>query len=387
MHFRKFGPKYPLNFIASPDSFLVKRQKEYPGIVWSPYNFSQDMDDDIFKDLYEKDEYLKREQDNFLQVNIRKMIPMLHSVFSYPRSFLNRTDLRHGSADYITRRLGTMGLLVSLQSFKPNRFLKLFPNIDVSSQTSVFQTLPLGMNIFGVLPGDLWGTSMDKVIILGAHWDTMPKTAGFNDNGSGVAGVLEIARVLTSNNCRSRHSIIFAFFDLEEVGAQGSVEFVRNYLVANVLKRFNQSDIGGSFILDTLMNFNATEGSQEIPDGLADTDIDAKNSILKNGNRGDFVALIQRHEDEKLTRIFRKHFHHSQLHEDDKKHRALPIRIKLAKGQTESSGTINYDLLSKYVFFIRSDHSRFWVTGSEEFPALKSVLITDTGTFFYRQVS
>ena len=50
---------------------------------------------------------------------------------------------------------------------------------------SPLQTLPPGANIFGILPGKLWGTSRDRVVIIGAHWDTMTETDGYNDNGSG----------------------------------------------------------------------------------------------------------------------------------------------------------------------------------------------------------
>ena len=57
-------------------------------------------------------------------------------------------------------------------------------------------------------------------MILGAHWDTLATTDGFNDNGSGVAAVLEVATVLTGSGCQFENSIIFVTFDLEEMGMQ-----------------------------------------------------------------------------------------------------------------------------------------------------------------------
>ena len=35
------------------------------------------------------------------------------------------------------------------------------------------EALPAAINVFGVLPGQLWGTSLDKLVVLGAHWDTL----------------------------------------------------------------------------------------------------------------------------------------------------------------------------------------------------------------------
>ena len=37
--------------------------------------------------------------------------------------------------------------------------------------------------------------------MIGAHWDTYGMSPGFNDNGSGVAAILEIARILASATC------------------------------------------------------------------------------------------------------------------------------------------------------------------------------------------
>ena len=42
-----------------------------------------------------------------------------------------------------------------------------------------------GTNIMGVLPGQMWGTAEDRVLVVGAHWDTVPGSGGLDDNGSG----------------------------------------------------------------------------------------------------------------------------------------------------------------------------------------------------------
>ena len=47
----------------------------------------------------------------------------------------------------------------------------------------------------------------------------------------------------------------FSFFN----SFQGSDEFVKRFLLPDILRKYDQSDIGGTFIVDTLMNLNLTE--------------------------------------------------------------------------------------------------------------------------------
>lgn len=46
--------------------------------------------------------------------------------------------------------------------------------------------------MIGILPGELWGTKDDEVLVIGAHWDTVPNSGGMDDNGSGVTAILEV---------------------------------------------------------------------------------------------------------------------------------------------------------------------------------------------------
>ena len=68
-------------------------------------------------------------------------------------------------------------------------------------------------------------------MIIGSHWDTVDTTDGYNDNGSGVATLLELARLIVESKCRPKNSIVFVAFDLEEMGAQGSQEFVNRFIL------------------------------------------------------------------------------------------------------------------------------------------------------------
>ena len=74
-------------------------------------------------------------------------------------------------------------------------------------------------------------------IVIGAHYDSISQdpedgnalAPGANDNATGVAALIEIARVLSTRNHRA--SIMFVAFAAEEVNRQGSRAFVRDYLL------------------------------------------------------------------------------------------------------------------------------------------------------------
>ena len=103
-----------------------------------------------------------------------------------------------------------------------------------------FQSVPKisGSNIIGILPGRFWNTKKDRPLIIGAHWDTIKSTTGFNDNGSGVAIMLEVARVLTSSECFSPdYTILFVAFDSEEDGSIGSQEFLNKIIVPHFVRQ------------------------------------------------------------------------------------------------------------------------------------------------------
>ena len=53
-----------------------------------------------------------------------------------------------------------------------------------------FMTSSSGTNFIGIMPGEYWGSPHDKPIIVGAHWDSVSTSPGYNDNGSGAAALL-----------------------------------------------------------------------------------------------------------------------------------------------------------------------------------------------------
>jgi peptidase M28-like protein len=83
-----------------------------------------------------------------------------------------------------------------------------------------------GVNVLGLVPG-----TTERVIVLTAHYDHLGVRGGdiFNgadDNASGTAAVLEIARVLVTQPLES--TVVVALFDAEEVGLRGAQAFVQS---------------------------------------------------------------------------------------------------------------------------------------------------------------
>lgn len=76
-------------------------------------------------------------------------------------------------------------------------------------------------NIVATIPGT--DTSSNAIFIICAHYDTVKKSPGANDDGSGVVAVLGIAEVLSKYSFN--HTIKFITFSGEEVGTYGSFNY------------------------------------------------------------------------------------------------------------------------------------------------------------------
>ena len=71
---------------------------------------------------------------------------------------------------------------------------------------------------------ELPGSEPGLVVMLGAHLDSVVDGPGLNDNGSGVAALLELARALGGSHPRA--TIRLGFWSAEELGLHGSTHYV-----------------------------------------------------------------------------------------------------------------------------------------------------------------
>jgi Zn-dependent M28 family amino/carboxypeptidase len=139
--------------------------------------------------------------------------------------------------------------------------------VRVHLDLSVKTTRARAANVVADLPGRRPG-----VILLGAHLDSVANGPGINDNGSGTAAVLEIARQARRLHVRPKHGLRFAFWGGEELGLLGS----RSY--AQSLSRRERSRILGVINLDMIGSPNydrivydgadGPSGSQKIEDAF-----------------------------------------------------------------------------------------------------------------------
>ncbi|HPF35972.1 MAG TPA: M20/M25/M40 family metallo-hydrolase [Candidatus Krumholzibacteria bacterium] len=112
--------------------------------------------------------------------------------------------------------------------------------LDPAGADGWYQDFPLeghglqgatGRNVLGLLPGR--GPLADRVVVIGAHYDHLGLRLddagavtgvyhGAEDNASGVAVLVELARRAVAADADARRTLLFAAFAGEEVGLQGS---------------------------------------------------------------------------------------------------------------------------------------------------------------------
>jgi Zn-dependent M28 family amino/carboxypeptidase len=80
------------------------------------------------------------------------------------------------------------------------------------------------------------GGDPDKVVVVGAHLDSVQDGEGINDNGSGTATILEIAEQLKALKIKPRQKLRFAFWGAEESGLIGSEHYVSTLPDAELAK-------------------------------------------------------------------------------------------------------------------------------------------------------
>ncbi|MCF4966197.1 M28 family peptidase [Nostoc sp. CMAA1605] len=110
-------------------------------------------------------------------------------------------------------------------------------------------------------------------ILIGAHYDAVPGTSGADDNATGVAVLLELARKFAAQP--AKYPLRLVAFDMEEYGLLGSADY------ANLLRQ-QQQPLRLMMSLEMLGYRDSTPGGQNYPPPLEKF----------YPNTGDFIALI-----------------------------------------------------------------------------------------------
>jgi len=111
-------------------------------------------------------------------------------------------------------------------------------------------------NIIAVKQGSVFP---DHHIVVGAHKDAVSSSPGADDNGSGTAGVLEIARVL--KDIDTKMTFVFILFDGEEQGLNGSWHYANDAATAgdSIVCMINMDMIGYQGNTDQVKLYHGTD--------------------------------------------------------------------------------------------------------------------------------
>lgn len=99
--------------------------------------------------------------------------------------------------------------------------MELMTGGDVEATVSVIMETRQSRNVIAELTGPM---ESERTVVLGGHFDTVPNVPGANDNGSGIATLLGVAREAADRSYP--FTLRFVAFDSEEVGLFGSRHYV-----------------------------------------------------------------------------------------------------------------------------------------------------------------
>jgi Zn-dependent M28 family amino/carboxypeptidase len=174
------------------------------------------------------------------------------------------------------------------------------------------------------------------LVILGAHMDSVEGAPGADDNGSGVAVLLESARILAQAPLRSR--LLICAFNLEELNMIGSAHLARKL-------KAEGTAIEAMISLEMVGYADSRPGSQHYPAGLR----------WFYPDRGDFIGVIGNFKSTSLL---------SRVARQMRQVPGLPVETLAVPGSGELIPAVRL-----------SDHAPFWDLG---YPAL---MVTDTALF------
>jgi len=186
-------------------------------------------------------------------------------------------------------------------------------------------------------------------LVIGAHYDAYDEQPGADDNASGVAALLELAKLVASKRWTLRHRVDFAAYTLDRLPTFQN-QFMGSFVHAHSLKE-SGALVKGMIALEMLGYFSDEPDSQKYPRGI---------SIEDMPDTGNFITVVGRPQDAALA---------EQITKSMKKTR-LPSE-KLLQPQR----------------FRELDFSGHWGFWALDFPA---VMVTDTAFFrnpHYHQAS
>jgi len=112
----------------------------------------------------------------------------------------------------------------------------------------------------------------DRVVVVGAHLDSVSVGPGIQDNGSGSAAILEIARQMAELGIEPTNKVRFAWWGAEESGLLGSEYYVANLTkrdIKNIALNLNFDMIGSPNFVRFVYDGDGSDTSLAGPNGSA----------------------------------------------------------------------------------------------------------------------
>jgi Zn-dependent M28 family amino/carboxypeptidase len=116
-------------------------------------------------------------------------------------------------------------------------------DLELHMVANVLRELTTTSNVLAETPGG----RDDRVVVVGAHLDSVPEGPGIQDNGSGSAAILEVALQMAELGIEPRNKVRFAWWGAEESGLVGSQFYVDNLSkrdIKNIALNLNFDMIG-----------------------------------------------------------------------------------------------------------------------------------------------
>ena len=261
------------------------------------------------------------------RVDVARLRDHVSKLTSGPRHSLYDTAHHLGTVDYITEALVGFGL-------------------DTRHHGYEFEGRS-GVNVVARMPAASEGV---RPLLVSAHYDTVIGSPGADDNASGIAVMLECARILAG--ARVARPVEFVAFDMEEVQPEGealvgSSAFVRDHSGASGYEALYNLEMVG---------YTSGPHTQEYPPGFPLVLPRAYEWAKEREFSGDFIAAVSLGEGIEVGRRFEEA---SRQYIPELP--VLPIEVLLE--------------VPALLDIFRSDQSPFWAVG------VPAVMITDTADF------
>ncbi len=198
------------------------------------------------------------------------------------------------SADYLEQIVNKLSAGIGVRSYRDHARLDAAAEY-ISGQFTSFgykvarQPFHYDGQVYHNIIAELRGKSRpDKILIVGAHYDTVRTTFGADDNASGVAGLLDLARRMAA--ARLAKTVRFVAFALEEPPVYRSPD-MGSYHYAESLKEKGET-VEGMICLEMIGYFCDTPGCQHYPLPFMG---------MKYPEKGDYIALVGNAKSKRFT--------------------------------------------------------------------------------------